>query len=234
MESIIVNKQIRLSNTTKTKGRARKPQRNISTNLRALVTNANMSEHELSRKTGIKQPIIHRLLSGENTNPKLATLRPLTEFFMITVSQLIGEDNIDAVWSGMTAHANLGWNDISVLCLKQLKSSKRKELDVINVNCDITEMAYAVAVSDESMEPLIPNSSYVIVEPNLLPNDGDCVIVKIAADNKVVIRQILSIGNKQYVTPFNRKYGTTKIIDKKDKILGAIVRTIYRNGIDIK
>jgi transcriptional regulator with XRE-family HTH domain len=63
----------------------------LRSNLRYLLDKAELSENELSRRTGISQQIINRMLSGENTNPKIATLTPLAHYFHISISQLIGE-----------------------------------------------------------------------------------------------------------------------------------------------
>lgn len=59
--------------------------------LRNLMLNAKISEYELAKKTGVPQPSINKILNGKNTNPKISTLRPLAQHFMITISELIGE-----------------------------------------------------------------------------------------------------------------------------------------------
>lgn len=37
------------------------------------------------------QPTIHRILTGESTEPRLSTLKPLADYFGVSVSELRGE-----------------------------------------------------------------------------------------------------------------------------------------------
>lgn len=53
--------------------------------LRQLMTENAISENELARRTGLKQPTIHRILSGETRDPRRRTLQPLADFFGIDV-----------------------------------------------------------------------------------------------------------------------------------------------------
>ena len=66
----------------------------LSQNLKILISNAKISENELARRTGIAQQIINRILLGENQNPKILTIIPLAHYFGVSVSQLIGDDEI--------------------------------------------------------------------------------------------------------------------------------------------
>ncbi len=50
-----------------------------------------MQQAELAERTGIGQPVVHRIASGETHNPKLGTLRPLARYFGISIDTLIGE-----------------------------------------------------------------------------------------------------------------------------------------------
>jgi len=47
-----------------------------------------LSENQLSRNTGVPQPTIHRILSGRVGDPRDGTLRPLAEYFGVTVEQM--------------------------------------------------------------------------------------------------------------------------------------------------
>jgi phage repressor protein C with HTH and peptisase S24 domain len=61
---------------------------NVANNLRALMRIEDLSENQLSRNTGVPQPTIHRVLSGRVADPRDGTLRPLAEYFGVTVEQL--------------------------------------------------------------------------------------------------------------------------------------------------
>ncbi len=61
---------------------------NVADNLRELMTRRGISENRLSTETGIPQPTIHRIASGKAKDPRDGTLRPLAQFFGVTVEQL--------------------------------------------------------------------------------------------------------------------------------------------------
>ena len=60
----------------------------LADNLRALMAVESLSENQLSRNTGVPQPTIHRILSGRVADPRDGTLRPLADYFEVTVDQL--------------------------------------------------------------------------------------------------------------------------------------------------
>lgn len=59
----------------------------FSLNLKTLMSLAQINASELARRTSITQPIIHRLSTGQNTNPKLPTIKPIARYFSVNVSQ---------------------------------------------------------------------------------------------------------------------------------------------------
>ncbi|MEB1136038.1 S24 family peptidase [Xanthomonas campestris pv. campestris] len=60
----------------------------LSENLRSLMSVESLSENQLSRNTGVPQPTIHRVLSGRVSDPRDGTLRPLAEYFGVSVEEL--------------------------------------------------------------------------------------------------------------------------------------------------
>jgi transcriptional regulator with XRE-family HTH domain len=44
----------------------------------------------LARKVGVTQPVIFRLMKGETENPHILTLKPLADFFTVSIEQLLG------------------------------------------------------------------------------------------------------------------------------------------------
>lgn len=56
------------------------------------ATGRPISQNELARRTGVTQPTIARILSGESLDPDTATLLPLAKYFEVTPGQLRGEE----------------------------------------------------------------------------------------------------------------------------------------------
>ena len=59
--------------------------------LHSLMQQADLSQAELARRTGIAQPVIHRLCTDETINPKLSTLSLLARHLGVTIDALVGE-----------------------------------------------------------------------------------------------------------------------------------------------
>lgn len=206
------------------KNSKKKPKLSLSKNLKDLMERSNISEHELSRRTNVKQPVIHRLLSGINQNPKLLTLKPIADYFALSVSQLIGEKEMQSVWCGFTSRNHHGWIEVPLLNHHQASPNKKITRSIIT-EANITSFAFAFYVADQSMEPLFPESCIVIAEPKIKPSNGDYILIK--KSDGVFLRNFLLISDEKYTTTINNKFGRIAKISEEEEIMGTVVRTIY-------
>jgi len=63
---------------------------NLAVILTRLIASHGLTSAELARRTGIAQPVIYRLMSGETINPQVLTLKPIADYFKISIDQLLG------------------------------------------------------------------------------------------------------------------------------------------------
>ena len=68
---------------------------NLSTVLTHLMSKNGLTSSELARKTGVAQPVIYRLMSGNTENPQILTLRPIADYFGISIEQLLGLSSLN-------------------------------------------------------------------------------------------------------------------------------------------
>ena len=54
-----------------------------------------LSSSELARRTGVAQPIIYRLMNGKTCNPQILTVKPIADYFAISIDQLLGFSPLD-------------------------------------------------------------------------------------------------------------------------------------------
>ena len=66
----------------------------LSKVLNKMMTESHIDAIELSRHTNIPVPTIHRLKSDRGSNPTIATLLPIANYFGVTINQLIGKEEI--------------------------------------------------------------------------------------------------------------------------------------------
>ena len=65
----------------------------LITNLYSLIQEHQINEAELSRRTGIPQPTLHKILSGKTTDPRISTLlQTLASYFNITLDNLFSDN----------------------------------------------------------------------------------------------------------------------------------------------
>src|SRR3990167_1003734 len=63
-------------------------------NLRALMKKAGINEAELSRRTNIHQATVHKILAGKTEDPRASTLKTLSDFFGISIDELLSGNPI--------------------------------------------------------------------------------------------------------------------------------------------
>ncbi len=197
--------------------------------LNQLMKEQDLTVSELARRTGVGQPVIHRVLSGETDNPKVTTLSPIADFFAVSIGQLLGNEPIpkDRI-SGTFRITSHGWTTIPLLNWEQVINWPVKKESLNIEKQESTEMAvskdaYALRVKDTTMLPRFPENTLLIVDPLLQPNDRDFVIAHIFGQKQALFRQFLLNGDDIYLKPLNADFNM-QMIDKKSKILGVMVQ----------
>src|SRR5688572_17880951 len=116
--------------------------------LSELIKTYNLSAPELERMTGVPASTIYRLLKKKDGNPTIEVLKKLSSFFLITVSQLIGEEP-------------LGYKQIPLVSsdgvVDFFKFSREKiaELQTISIDFPVNTKCFATFSQDNMMEPFI-------------------------------------------------------------------------------
>ncbi|HHF7349426.1 TPA: helix-turn-helix domain-containing protein [Legionella feeleii] len=200
----------------------------LSKNLKNLLCNAKISENELARRTGVSQQIINRILSGENKNPKIATLNPLASYFMVSISQLIGEEEFN---QSMLSTAHHGWREIPVINYELLAKAPAYELMMLSgekllVDVKASNKVFAIKMYDESMEPKFSKGTLLIFDSSKKPANGDFALFMLPND-KIVFRQVFIKNNKFYqksLNPNSENYKLTSLNDEL-KCCGLLIQS---------
>jgi transcriptional regulator with XRE-family HTH domain len=205
----------------------------LSKNLRNLMNKIGIGENELARKTGVRQPIIHRILSGENKNPQIDTIKPLSNFFSVRISQLIGEEPIHSSELGVIQREAHFFVKVRLLQWEKLIEDFEADIDVhknfVHVDMSLSQQAFALKLIDDSMEPRFPNKTLVIFDPNVEPKNRSFIIL-LPSDQKMgIFRQIHIDDNHRFAISLNPSHKDFRQIDlaKGDRILGVMVRAVY-------
>jgi SOS-response transcriptional repressor LexA len=202
----------------------------IDENLKKLIKNHNLNALELSRRTGIGQPVIYRLLTGETDDPKLSTVLTLANYFGITVNQLVGEMPFENFHSN---NKNPVYFDVPLLTWEQaanwthlLENIPHNSAKII-IDFKPISRLYALKVEDDSMSPGFTKETLLIIDGDKKPSDGSYIIVKKGTNDGMLFRQLLIDDQAQYLKPLNPDANKHKIslFDKrKDQCCGVLVQ----------
>jgi transcriptional regulator with XRE-family HTH domain len=106
--------------------------------LTTLMVRAGLSDNELADRTGIPQPTISRIKNGNSRDPRDSTLRPLAEYFRLSVSQLRGDVPLPTDRVLVAANDQVVEVDEETLrlalALQSLSSSERSALQALVVS----------------------------------------------------------------------------------------------------
>ena len=68
----------------------------VAQNIRRMMNQFKVTEAEVSRRTHVPQPTIHKILSGKTTDPRASTLKSLADYFKISIDELVTGVEINA------------------------------------------------------------------------------------------------------------------------------------------
>lgn len=205
----------------------------LAENLRSLMQEIPISENELARKTGVRQPIINRILTGKNQNPQIDTLRRLSVFFSLNISQLIGEESMELANLGIFQRDTSSFSKVQLLELENVGETigtKNKYREYVYVDIPLSPEAFAVKLADLSMEPRFPPGTVVIFDRKIEIKDRSYIILLPFQEKKAIFRQLLILeGGNKFAVSINPTYKDFRPIDcdKGDLILGTMIRAIY-------
>lgn len=204
----------------------------LSFNLKTLMSLAKINASELARRTGIAQPIIHRLSTGQNTNPKLSTLKPIARYFSVNISQLIGEELLPNEVQKETpkpilSHVPLiSWRDAISWTSSFLQYKNSGNLTYVSTDANVSKLAYSLMIKDCAMEPLFPEGTTIIVEPNREPRDKDFVVILFNGESEARLKQIIINGTERYLKTLNIDIKSIKMtrLTQEDQFLGVMTQ----------
>ncbi|HGM5338211.1 TPA: S24 family peptidase [Serratia marcescens] len=150
---------------------------------------------DLAKLIRVPQPTFHRLMAGENQDPKYTLLKRVADYFKISVSDLVEKDLRNESAGNVTGEAEeVSFTRVPVMGSAQLGSEGHwVGLDngdgFVNWPSRDPE-AFALRCKGDSMKPRIKDGEYVVVEPNHGYLPGDEVLL-VTRDEQVMIKTFL-------------------------------------------
>lgn len=201
----------------------------LSSTLKQLLNEANISEAELARRTGIAQPMVNRLATGKNKNPKLETLKPIAKYFSVTFSQLLGEEDLPTNDKRADQFNSQSFQFPVVQWSQYGKSSSSTKM--MATTAKLSNKAFGLLVANDEFEPRFPASTVLVVEPEVHVNLNDLVLVKKLDSQELLFTQVKDVneaGPTKLHNLSNTSDSSTLLFDKtQHELVGVLVQTSY-------
>lgn len=196
-----------------------KKDRLVGKNLEWLIEEASLNPHILEQRTGVPQPTIHRILSGESADPRTSTLKPIAEYFGVTVAALRDTDLEELSKGGLQKepfyyipHATLrlsaGINGFSLDNEGRGRSALPVFKNWVDKNGFNPELLVAIKVKGESMEPSLYEGDLVVVNTgDRRPLDG--AVYAVNYEGEPVVKRLSRDAGRWWLTsdnPDQRKF----------------------------
>ncbi len=199
--------------------------------LKKLMNEADIDDLRLSQLTGVAKSNISRLKNDPDSNPTLATLKPIADYFAITVSQLLGEVPIatqgaqDESGVIITQVPKIAWDEI-----QSFIRDKHQLLQLASISTDrvVSTDAFAVTVMDSTLMPIFPKGALLVVEPNQTPADGSHILMMTSAKAKPCLRQYLQDGETVLLKSLKAGTNWMEPLESQHQIIGVVLEVRYQ------
>lgn len=210
----------------------------FSENLRALLKKHHLNAHQLAQKLSIPKMTIGRLLSGETTDPRISTLKLISDYFNVPLDYLIEADT-HTIAKTMKQNKTLlipklDWdiaqhiNKLSELDLNTWETWQSVSLG----EQEISKNAFALE-SRPSMYPRFPQGSVFIIDPDVAPMDGDIVLIKLKGNHELTLRELMIDPPEWQLHPIVSDAAVLHYSKTKHQMIGVNILTILYHRKDL-
>ncbi len=203
----------------------------ISEVLKYLMYKKNLRTTQLAREVALPQQTVHRIVTGSSPHPHQSSLKPLADYFGITVAQLKGEEHLPELAGPPNEALGVGWREVYVLHWGQITPWLNKKIEITELETAFTDMqisdkAFALVMHDSAMEPVFPPGTLLIVDPKRQYKDRDFVIAHLNEPGHAVLRQLLIDGSNFYLKPLSPDFKQFQMqrMQHADRIFGVVVQ----------
>lgn len=200
-------------------------QESVSQILRKLMAESTLTEAELARRVNLPQTTINRLLLGGTSDPRANTLKPIADFFGITIGQLCGFESLSEKTADNSAwrfFPIIEWEQVNSWIFTNKSTTPLTHKHWVGTERQLSDKSFALR-SLSFMEPRFRKNSILIVNSAAKYKDGHYVVVALDQFNPSV-RKIIIDGSNTLLQSFDQTQPSIKL-NNKHTVYGTIVES---------
>lgn len=185
----------------------------IGINLKKLLKKEGISENELSKRVGVPQQIINRIITGINQNPKLSTITPIANYFKIPLQELIYSFDLDLENTpSINTQIKIPYVDFRTIEEHGIFHAILHTQEFITANLDHTKIYFATRMNDDTMEPKFSKDAILIFEQEREPLNGDFCLLRDESDQYIFRQIMINSTNRKFIKCLNPAYDAYTVI----------------------
>lgn len=202
----------------------------LAHNLNYLIRAHKLNMAKLSRLTHVPEPTIKRLCNVKsNSNPTIANLQPIAEYFNISINKLITAklDELteeESIASSDAQQVNtlrrvplIDWRD--AIAWQENYTFDRQFPSVVT-EINVSPNAFALKLP-EDYDNGFKKDSIIIINPGKVANHMDFVVTHKSGHNEASLKQLIDYENDKFLKPL-REGVTAAKVDEEHQILGVV------------
>lgn len=200
----------------------------ISIKINSLIAERNITQKELSEKTGIPPSTITGYVKGTSI-PIPGNIQKLADFFGVKKSDI--DPRITKMPTNMFPINNI----VKIPILGEIACGEPilAEENIVGYREEIAEFVpegdiFFLTAKGDSMDPTIKDKSYVMIRNQPIVEDGEIAAVLVNGDSEATLKRVKHQGNIVMLMPDNPEY-TPYIITKDNpaRIIGKAIKVEY-------
>lgn len=201
----------------------------IASKLEKLIQDKNTNVNALSKKSGVPQPTIFKIVKGLSKDPKRSTMEKIAEALNVNIDFFYGpieETTVPFSTNGRKTALLplLSWVQAGSFTNIQTFSSDDYEWYMCPVN--ISKRSYCLRVRGISMEPKFSEGDIVFVDADRVAGDGDIVIAQDTDfdETAATMKKLVIDGSHKYLQPLNPDWPEKFIpCTENTRIVGVVI-----------
>ena len=204
--------------------------------LSSLMEECDIDDAQLARETGVPASTISRMRINSNANPTASTLRPISKFFSISISQLLGDAPLpkdrlpgthNPTYYTSARMPVIEWDWIMNWIETRGENIKEKLQTWISTEKEVGIHSFALIIPTDSFGLAFRKGATIMVDPSQYPMDGDLILVKSESDKNILLKQFLMDGTEAYMRSVNPEIKSVKPMTENYQIIGVVIETRF-------